>query len=60
MFNKKNVELVDLKQNPIIKITKRGIKTKKNEYILDKIIFATGFDALTGSILKLNITGKKV
>ena len=59
MFNKKNVELVDLKQSPIIKITKRGIKTNKGEYILDKIIFATGFDALTGSILKLNITGKK-
>ena len=59
MFNKKNVELVDLKENPIIKITKRGIKTKKNEYTLDKIIFATGFDALTGSIEKLNITGKK-
>ena len=59
MFNKKNVELVDLKESPIVKITKRGIKTKKSEYILDKIIFATGFDALTGSILKLNITGKK-
>jgi cyclohexanone monooxygenase len=59
MFNKKNVELVDLKASPIIKITKKGIKTKKNEYILDKIIFATGFDALTGSIEKLNIIGKK-
>ena len=59
MFNKKNVELVDLKENPIIKITKKGIKTKKNEYTLDKIIFATGFDALTGSIEKLNITGRK-
>ena len=59
MFNKKNVELVDLKETPIIKITKTGIKTKKNEYTLDKIIFATGFDALTGSITKLNITGKK-
>ena len=31
MFNKKNVELVDLKENPIVKITKKGIKTKKNE-----------------------------
>ena len=50
---KKNVELVDLKQSPIIKITKRGIKTKKGEYILDKIIFATGFDAVSYTHLTL-------
>ena len=58
-FNKKNVELVDLKANPIVKITKKGIKTNEKDYLFDKIIFATGFDAFTGSILNLNLTGKK-
>lgn len=58
-FNKKNVDLVDLKVNPIIKITKKGIKTKEKEYLFDKIIFATGFDAFTGSILSLNLIGKE-
>ena len=40
-FNKKNVQLVDLKSNPIIKITKKGIKTKNKNFNFDKIIFAT-------------------
>jgi len=57
-FNKKNVHLVDLKTNPIIKITKDGIKTKNKLYQFDKIIFATGYDALTGPILSLNLVGK--
>lgn len=57
-FNKKNVQLVDLKSNPIIKITKKGIKTKKNNFIFDKIIFATGYDALTGPLLSLKLVGK--
>ena len=59
MFNRKNVELVDLKESPIIKITKKGIKTKNEELKFDKIIFATGYDALTGPILSLNLTGRK-
>ena len=58
-FNKKNVQLVDLKSNPITEITKKGIKTKKNHFHFDKIIFATGYDALTGPLLFLNLTGKK-
>ena len=58
-FNKDNVELIDLKTNPIIKITKKGIKTKYNEFFFDKIIFATGYDALTGPLLSLNLVGKK-
>ncbi|MDC0405392.1 GMC family oxidoreductase N-terminal domain-containing protein [Candidatus Pelagibacter sp.] len=55
----KNIELVDLKSNPIIKITKNGIKTKNNDFNFDKIIFATGYDALTGPLLSLNLVGKK-
>ena len=58
-FNKKNVQLVDLKTNPIIKITKKGIKTKNKDFNFDKIIFATGYDALTGPLLSLNLVGKK-
>ena len=58
-FNKRNVRLIDLKKNPIIKITKNGIKTKNEELKFDKIIFATGYDALSGPILSLNITGRK-
>jgi cyclohexanone monooxygenase len=58
-FNRKNIELIDLKTNPIIKITKKGIKTKNNDFNFDKIIFATGYDALTGPILSLNLVGNK-
>ena len=59
IFNRKNVQLVDLKTNPIIKITKKGIKTKNEDLKFDKIIFATGYDALSGPILSLNLTGRK-
>ena len=58
-FNKKNVRLIDLKENPIVKITKNGIKTKNEDLKFDKIIFATGYDALSGPILSLNLTGRK-
>ena len=57
-FNRKNVELIDLKKNPIVKITKKGIKTKNDNFNFDKIIFATGYDALTGPLLSLNLVGK--
>ena len=58
-FNRKNVRLIDLKENPIVKITKNGIKTNNEELKFDKIIFATGYDALSGPILSLNLTGRK-
>ena len=56
-FNRDNVSLVDLKAEPIVAITETGIRTSKRHYDLDIIVFATGFDALTGPLLKLNITG---
>lgn len=56
-FNRDNVLLVDIKQEPIVEVTKNGIKTSAGEYELDIIVFATGFDALTGPLLSLNITG---
>ncbi|CEJ10299.1 Phenylacetone monooxygenase [bacterium YEK0313] len=56
-FNRDNVLLVDLKAEPIVEITPNGIRTSRREYELDVLVFATGFDALTGPLLKLNITG---
>lgn len=56
-FNRDNVLLVDLKREPIVEVTERGIRTSEGEYELDILVFATGFDALTGPLLSLNITG---
>ena len=56
-FNRPNVELVDLRATPIGRITAQGIKTTDQEYLFDLIVFATGFDAMTGSLLAMNITG---
>lgn len=57
-FNRENVSLVDLRADPIERITPQGIKTRDNEYPLDIIVFATGFDAMTGPLLRLNIEGR--
>ena len=57
-YNRENVELVDLRSAPIEKITAKGIQTKEREYEFDIIVFATGFDALTGSLVKLDIVGR--
>jgi cyclohexanone monooxygenase len=58
MFNKPNVELVDVREAPIEAITETGIRTKDALYEVDIIVLATGYDALTGSLLKLDITGR--
>ena len=57
-FNRDNVTLVDVRAAPIERITPAGIRTRAAEYPLDIIVFATGFDALTGPLLKLNIQGR--
>jgi cation diffusion facilitator CzcD-associated flavoprotein CzcO len=56
-FNRDNVLLVDLKETPIERVTARGIKTSEKEHELDIIVFATGFDALTGPFLAIDIRG---
>jgi cyclohexanone monooxygenase len=56
-FNRPNVELVDLREEPIERITPEGIRTIAKDYPVDLIVFATGFDAVTGPLLALNITG---
>ena len=57
MYNKPNVDLVDIKEAPIEEITPKGIRTSQKEYEFDTIVFATGFDAMTGALLKIRIMG---
>ncbi|MGG0177197.1 flavin-containing monooxygenase [Gottfriedia acidiceleris] len=57
-FNRENVTLVDVKSSPIEEITVNGVKTTENEYGFDVIVFATGYDAITGPLLKIDIQGK--
>ena len=57
-YNRENVELIDLNSNPINSITENGILTKNKEFKFDTIIFATGFDAMTGALQAIDITGK--
>ena len=57
-YNQPHVDLVNLRATPIEKITASGIKTADQEYPLDIIVFATGFDAMTGSLLKIAIEGR--
>ena len=58
VFNQDNVLLVDVREAPIERITPAGIKTKDAEYNLDVIVFATGFDAVTGSLNRVDIRGE--
>ncbi len=57
-FNRDNVTLVDIKTTPIEEITPQGIRTRDAEYALDIIVFATGFDAMTGALLRMDIRGR--
>jgi len=57
-FNRDNVKLVNLKETPIERFTPKGIKTSDQEYEFDVIIFATGFDAVTGALTRIDIRGE--
>ena len=57
VYNQPNVRLVDLTETPIERITPTGIKTSDAEYTFDIIIYATGFDAITGSFDRIDIRG---
>ena len=56
-FNQSNVELIDVNDTPIQSITEKGIRTSLCEYNFDIIIYATGFDAITGSFDRIDIQG---
>lgn len=57
-YNRENVTLVDLREEPIEEMTAKGLRTRKNEYELDILVFATGFDAMTGPLFKIDIRGR--
>jgi cation diffusion facilitator CzcD-associated flavoprotein CzcO len=57
-FNKPNVHLVDLRKTPLVELTENGLRTSEQEYAFDAIIFATGFDAMTGALTAIDIRGK--
>jgi cation diffusion facilitator CzcD-associated flavoprotein CzcO len=57
-FNRDNVTLVDLRQTPITEIVPAGIRTTERVHELDTIVFATGFDAMTGPLLRIDIRGR--
>ena len=57
-FNRSNVELIDARSAPIEQITPNGIRTSQASYEFDAIVLATGFDAVTGPLLGLNVTGR--
>jgi cation diffusion facilitator CzcD-associated flavoprotein CzcO len=57
VYNRDNVVLVDIKETPIERLTPAGIKTSDKEYKFDIIIFATGFDAITGAFDKIDFRG---
>ncbi|BCN50745.1 flavin-containing monooxygenase [Prescottella equi] len=57
-YNRDNVELVNLKATPIVGMDAAGVNTTEAHYDLDAIVLATGFDAMTGSLDKLDIVGR--
>ena len=57
-FNRDNVTLVDVKSSPIEEITPKGLRTTDAEYEFDALVFATGFDAMTGALLNIDIRGR--
>jgi cyclohexanone monooxygenase len=57
-FNRDNVTLVDLKRTPIDTICAEGVQTADRLHSVDTLIFATGFDAITGALARIDITGR--
>ncbi|MEO1167129.1 MAG: NAD(P)/FAD-dependent oxidoreductase [Pseudomonadota bacterium] len=57
-FNEDHVDLVDINTTPIERITAKGVRTSDTEYAFDSIVFATGFDAMTGTLAKIDIRGR--
>jgi cation diffusion facilitator CzcD-associated flavoprotein CzcO len=57
-FNRGDVTLVDLRRSPMEEITPRGVRTRDATYDVDSIVFATGFDAMTGALLNVDVRGR--
>lgn len=57
VFNQDNVDIVDLRQTPVVEVTESGLRTTEAEYEFDVIVYATGFDAVTGGFLQIDLRG---
>jgi cyclohexanone monooxygenase len=57
-YNRSNVHLVNLQRTPLVEVTEKGIRTAEREYEFDAIVYATGFDAMTGSLTNVDIRGR--
>ncbi len=57
-FNRDDVTLVDLRKSPILDVTPAGIRTEDRVHELDVIVYATGFDAMTGALSRIDVRGR--
>jgi len=57
-FNLPHVRLIDLRKQPIVSVTEEGIDTTDESFVFDDIVYATGFDAMTGPLVNVDITGR--
>jgi cation diffusion facilitator CzcD-associated flavoprotein CzcO len=57
-YNRPNVHLVNLQREPLVEVTEKGVRTAADEYVFDAIVYATGFDAMTGSLTNVDIRGR--
>jgi cation diffusion facilitator CzcD-associated flavoprotein CzcO len=57
-YNRPNVDLVDVRDTPIEAVTPDGLRVGGKEYQFDAIVFATGFDAMTGALTRMGIVGR--
>ncbi len=57
-YNRPDVKLIDLKKTPLVEVTEGGLRTSEDEFEFDSIVFATGFDAMTGSLTAFDIKGR--
>jgi cyclohexanone monooxygenase len=57
-INRDNVSIVNIRKNPIMEFTEKGIRTSAGEVELDYVIFATGFDAVTGNFTRIDFQGR--
>ncbi len=57
-FNRDNVTLVDLRDDPIVSVRPTGIETEQGSHDLDVIVYATGFDAMTGALSRIDVRGR--
>jgi len=56
-YNRDNVHLVDISETPIVEVTETGLSTTERDYEFDIIVYATGFDAITGAFDRIDIQG---